>query len=1360
MDKKYTAITTNRTARPRSKRLREQGIGGSVSSTVILNGEAGDGGTAGGGTAGGGTAGDGHTHANKPALDQITTDSDGYQYLTQYKEVEDPETGETEVQAVTEKVKAGFADLARDLTEDSPVREQFLSRLADDVAKGNITFEQMITVLGQAALKGGAEFGAYQPGKSGAKVDGAGNAELLFLLLRRGLESVGFSTGALGSGFCLKTDGNGDSYLEVDRMLVRKAATFVELIIQRLRHVGGQIILSPASMHCAKVEEYGTYYRCYFEQTDGERSIAQEFVAGDQARCQTFNLKQGAQQNAANSYYWRLVTGTGENYIDLSKADSDAGSTAPRAGDDIVQLGNRDSAERQAAIVLAAYGEEAPYLKLYRGINSYSLAGKEFVNLSRQEVMIVADRLKFSTGETVKEYIEGYVEGSVKDSVKDLSVGGRNYFGFHRGIVLESQHAVVKFDDSPEVRGAIVNLQGAFTENNIILRMRSFGLQATGTYTLSMDIQATEAFTLEVVTLFQSEVRVQHSVGKTWSRLVVQGEIFNVAIDYISFRVALPFNTVTKVTLRNVKLEKGNVATDWTPAPEDLQYEVEHEADQVRYEVKQVQETVMEAMEGQITLAVNTTKEYADTRRIGGRNLMLGTREHSLEGRRSNMGSYATEDGVLEVSVMGAGERYVTVDYPRGFTREVDFAGKRGVLSMDMRTDNPGGAVPPSLAPGGDKSAAVPFKVLEGEASGGWERIYAAFTLEDYAGMAHTGWDLRFDSASIPPGCTYEFRRPKLEAGDYATGWTEAPEDAEQRYEEYADDIRMELQSSINVMEDRIDLKVSRSEYTEALSNQSLLAMAAAGKVAEEYRDPTFKSGNNHIEVNKRDSWTGTLTRMVGATPSDSGVFLRIEGTGTDDLTTYGNLGFRFAKAVDAIGRHTQIVVRFTARLAAGREFYEHPGTTGTGGSCRWLTSNQGTGEWQEYALYVKYGESPAYGKTPFFRVPGMGDTVIDLAYATIVDITSFEETVSVETYETGIEQLADQINLRATKTALDNLAGRVASAESSLTVQAGQIASKVSATDYNGEKVASLINQSAESVKIQAGKVDLEGKVTLSMLSGNGTSQSIIEGGKIKADLINVEALLARDIVATGSMRSPFSYAPTGSYADYSDNVAVISEQGGEVTDAYNLQWNVEQSGRKLCIVNYKWKGMTAEGWTKFQAPAGKYFFENGVGKSELYLSRECVELLGYGDDAAFYGWIVLQRTNLMTTYRYGRPLNCLAMGKVTVDGSSIQAAVGLSFDGSELTVRRIATGRYRITLPSGWVSKPEFLFVMAVGTDGINGGASESGDANKVVKATVCNLQAGQFDICTSDDATANDGSFQFFVFNLGDWLTEVGF
>lgn len=186
MDKKYTSVTTNRAPRPRSKRLREHGIG-STNSTVVLNAEAGS----------STPSGDGHTHSNKSALDQIATDSNGYEYLTYLKEVKttDPETGEevTAYERVTEKVKAGYADLAYDLAEDSPAAKRFLSRIADDIAEGKITFQQGLTAIGIAIFKGEAHFGTFVKSLyagSGAGIDPQGNAEFESVRVRSYFEAV------------------------------------------------------------------------------------------------------------------------------------------------------------------------------------------------------------------------------------------------------------------------------------------------------------------------------------------------------------------------------------------------------------------------------------------------------------------------------------------------------------------------------------------------------------------------------------------------------------------------------------------------------------------------------------------------------------------------------------------------------------------------------------------------------------------------------------------------------------------------------------------------------------------------------------------------------------------------------------------------------------------------------------------------------------------------------------------------------------------------------------------------------------------------------------------------------------------
>lgn len=225
--------------------------------------------------------------------------------------------------------------------------------------------------------------------------------------------SAAFRSGALGSGFKLgEYNADGDSYLEIDRLLVRKAAEFVRLVIRELQSVGGEIVLSPAGMKISNVvyfakgtvlPEYNGYalrydvYRCYFSQKKGDEEIENQFAVGDLVRCQTFNVKKGVNENVKNRYYWRKVYKVGTDFIDVLADFCDTGSDIPQAGDELVQMGNVSDTARQSVVVLSAYGADAPSFKMYYGVDSYSLENRDVFVLSRQEMFAIADKFRFVT---------------------------------------------------------------------------------------------------------------------------------------------------------------------------------------------------------------------------------------------------------------------------------------------------------------------------------------------------------------------------------------------------------------------------------------------------------------------------------------------------------------------------------------------------------------------------------------------------------------------------------------------------------------------------------------------------------------------------------------------------------------------------------------------------------------------------------------------------------------------------------------------------------------------------------------------------------------------------------------------------
>ena len=209
-----------------------------------------------------------------------------------------------------------------------------------------------------------------------------------------------------------------------------------------------------------------------------------------------------------------------------------------------------------------------------------------------------------------------------------------------------------------------------------------------------------------------------------------------------------------------------------------------------------------------------------------------------------------------------------------------------------------------------------------------------------------------------------------------------------------------------------------------------------------------------------------------------------------------------------------------------------------------------------------------------------------------VYDIANKAVEVAYSKVEAGINNLASGITIFAKQTDFNSLGTRVTKAEASITTQASNIELKVS---KNG--VVAAINASPESVKISAGKIDLVGKVTFSMfdtdakntINGKVTSAqattiattqvntlknslgslaysnkveqsqlgtTIITGGHIKTDLIDVDSIFAKDIVFSGSLTSSdYKATVSGSGASasvttvgsrYSKSGFVVSSGGG----------------------------------------------------------------------------------------------------------------------------------------------------------------------------------------------------------------------
>ena len=243
-----------------------------------------------------------------------------------------------------------------------------------------------------------------------------------------------FVDGLLGAGFQLWKGEDGRTYLTVDKLTVRQTMAVLELLIEKVRSVGGQICVSAANGRIKTVEESGEHYLITFEQEN-------MFVQHDLVRCQTFTGKDMRS-------YWVEVTDVTEAGIVVAKEEFDG--VEPKEGDECVLMGNTANSDRQNMVLISATEDGQPRVDVMDGVS-----GKTFDNALRARLgnldgikddKFPADRqprgnglyadnaymkgtFVLETGEDVKtrfEITEGKVQSAI-DSVRNDFLSEKGY---------------------------------------------------------------------------------------------------------------------------------------------------------------------------------------------------------------------------------------------------------------------------------------------------------------------------------------------------------------------------------------------------------------------------------------------------------------------------------------------------------------------------------------------------------------------------------------------------------------------------------------------------------------------------------------------------------------------------------------------------------------------------------------------------------------------------------------------------------------------------------------------------------------------------------------------------------------------
>lgn len=341
----------------------------------------------------------------------------------------DEELGEVRHYAKT--ASAGLPDIVRSWENTPPSdfnlfsakrsRKEFLNKRENDTAQGLITFEQ------------GLRLGGFKSGATGGEIDAAGNAELLSVVVRSLLRSPSFVDGLLGSGWRLGMDADGISHLAVDRLTVRQTMRVLELLVEKVRSVGGELVVSAADGKVSGVDmdAAGQYYLLTFE-------MGCPFVAGDLVRCKV-------EGGAASKSYWVEIASVEGGVATV--AASEFGDALPAVGDECVLMGSTSDPQRQGLILISATDDGQPRIDVMSGVSGKTLAGCLHARMGNLDGIadswfpaddqphgygLYADnaylrgRFLLTTGEDVLtkfEVMEGTIRSSVESMRNDFTTG-------------------------------------------------------------------------------------------------------------------------------------------------------------------------------------------------------------------------------------------------------------------------------------------------------------------------------------------------------------------------------------------------------------------------------------------------------------------------------------------------------------------------------------------------------------------------------------------------------------------------------------------------------------------------------------------------------------------------------------------------------------------------------------------------------------------------------------------------------------------------------------------------------------------------------------------------------------------------
>ena len=289
-----------------------------------------------------------------------------------------------------------------------------------------------------------------------------------------------------------------------------------------------------------------------------------------------------------------------------------------------------------------------------------------------------------------------------------------------------------------------------------------------------------------------------------------------------------------KWRIRKIKLEKGNKATDWSPAPEDVD-------------------------------------EKIDDIQIGGRNILKNSK-NGIVCTNTDHSSTTTPGATITTKATGIGNahRFIEGFYTTPVTELSKRVGTEFAFSLDVKITGSFTNLRTKVDfrdTSHNSSIFSNFIGINGLEVGKWTRVSGVASVKEVANVTATRSLFLFDWSNSTVGSTIEYRNLQLEEGNKSTAWTPAPEDIENELtNNYYNKTQME--SKLQIQSDNITANVKKEvttikndldqNYYNKTETDSKIKLSSDNinlkvEKVEETAQSTAEDLTNYINLNKKE---------------------------------------------------------------------------------------------------------------------------------------------------------------------------------------------------------------------------------------------------------------------------------------------------------------------------------------------------------------------------------------------------------------------------------------------------------------------------------------------------------------------------